>query len=334
MDFSFTSDQQLLAQGVRDFLASECPPEAVRAAWDSGPDMTRWKALAGLGVVGLLVPEDLGGLGMNEVDLCLLLEEAGYAGLPEPLAEVAAVAVPLLVDAGGDAGPALLQAAAAGEAMVLPALEVDRHPAHLATADQILVQRGDELHLVRPTSVTLDPRPNVDGARPTSSLSAELDAASTAIALDVGDALERASARGVWAASAALVGVARRMIDLATDYALQREQFGRPIGSFQAVKHHLATALVEVEFARPLVHRAAWSLAAGDGDAPVHASMAKAVASEAAQSAARAALQVHGAIGYTWEHDLHLWMKRAWSLAASWGPAEAHWERIESATLG
>jgi alkylation response protein AidB-like acyl-CoA dehydrogenase len=111
-------------------------------------------------------------------------------------------------------------------------------------------------------------------------------------------------------------------------YALDRKQFGAPIGSFQAVKHHLANALIRLEFARPAVYRSAWSLDEGDPGAGVHASMAKALASDAATLASRIALQVHGAIGYTWEHDLHLWMKRAWSLAASWGDARHHRARV------
>jgi alkylation response protein AidB-like acyl-CoA dehydrogenase len=115
---------------------------------------------------------------------------------------------------------------------------------------------------------------------------------------------------------------------MAAQYAKDRSQFGKPIGSFQAVKHHLADALVRVEFARPMVYRAAWSLSVGERDAGLHASMAKAMASDAATLAARTALQVHGAIGYTWEHDLQLWMKRAWALAASWGDAATHRARV------
>ena len=127
---------------------------------------------------------------------------------------------------------------------------------------------------------------------------------------------------------AVLLGVADRLITMTAAYAVDRVQFGVPIGSFQAVKHHLANALIRLEFARPAVYRAAWSLDIGDPDAGSHASMAKALASDAATGAARIALQVHGAIGYTWEHDIHLWMKRAWSLAAAWGDAGFHRARV------
>ena len=128
--------------------------------------------------------------------------------------------------------------------------------------------------------------------------------------------------------------MAERMIEMTAEYAREREQFGQPIGSFQAVKHLLADALLRLEFARPAVYRAAWSVAHGEPTRARDASMAKAFASEAARAAARVALQVHGAIGYTWEHDLHLWMKRAWALAAAWGDAAWHRERVAQWLLG
>jgi alkylation response protein AidB-like acyl-CoA dehydrogenase len=124
------------------------------------------------------------------------------------------------------------------------------------------------------------------------------------------------------------------MVDMAVAYACEREQFGRPIGSFQAVKHRLADAQVALEFARPVVYRAAFSVADGASDRELHVSHAKAAASEAASLAAKAALQVHGAIGYTWEMDLHFWMKRAWALDAVWGGGAWHRRRLARSLLG
>ena len=118
------------------------------------------------------------------------------------------------------------------------------------------------------------------------------------------------------------------MIAMAADYAKERHQFGKPIGSFQAVKHLLAGARVQLEFARPVVYAAAWSLDEAQPDASRAASVAKAYASDAATEAARVSLQVHGAIGYTWECDLQLFLKRAWALAASWGSAADHRARV------
>jgi alkylation response protein AidB-like acyl-CoA dehydrogenase len=123
------------------------------------------------------------------------------------------------------------------------------------------------------------------------------------------------------------------MIDMTVEYAKERTQFGAPIGSFQAVKHQLADARLALEFAQPLVYRAAWSIATSDAEQAVHVSMAKAKASSAALLAGRAALQCHGAMGYSYEYDLHLFMKRAWALAAAWGDARWHRTRIRRALL-
>jgi len=134
--------------------------------------------------------------------------------------------------------------------------------------------------------------------------------------------------RAALGAAATLLGLAETLITLAATYAGEREQFGKPIGSFQAVKHHLANALLRLEFARPAVYRAAHSLATAAPDRSRDVSMAKVFASDAGLLAARVGLQVHGAIGYTWEHDLHLFMKPAWSLAAAYGDAAWHRGRV------
>jgi alkylation response protein AidB-like acyl-CoA dehydrogenase len=124
------------------------------------------------------------------------------------------------------------------------------------------------------------------------------------------------------------------MLAMTVAYVSERRQFGVPIGSFQAVKHQLADALVELEFAKPLVWRAALSRSTGDPGASMHASMAKAVASDAAHTVGLAALQCHGAIGYTVECDLHLWLKRSWALRAQDGDAASHRRLVEAALLG
>ena len=139
--------------------------------------------------------------------------------------------------------------------------------------------------------------------------------------------------RGALAAAAYLVGLSERMIDVAAEYARQREQYGRPIGVNQAVKHLLADALLKVEFAKPAVYRAAWSVAEGEPTRARDVSMAKAFASDAAYRTSRSAMQVHGAIGYTWEADLQLWMKKAWALQRAWGDATFHRRRVAEAVL-
>ena len=151
---------------------------------------------------------------------------------------------------------------------------------------------------------------------------------------EAGSALQSAALdRGAWACSAQLLGVAARLIELAVSYALEREQFGAPIGSFQAVKHQLADLQVKLEYARPVVYRAAHSIVHESPSRAVDVSMGKVAAAEAALQAARVALQVHGAIGYTWEQDVHVWMRRAWSLDLAWGRAAWHRDRVAAAVL-
>ncbi len=173
----------------------------------------------------------------------------------------------------------------------------------------------------------------LDGGRPTVAITSTPGGDVLASGPDARRAVARAEQRSAIATAAQLVGVGEAAIALAVAHASTREQFGRPIGSFQAVKHHLADALVGVRFALPLVERAAHSVASDDPDAAVHAALAKVTAGEAAEAAVEHSLQVHGAIGYTWECDLHLWLKRAYALLAVGGDLESSWQRIEDHLL-
>ncbi len=146
-------------------------------------------------------------------------------------------------------------------------------------------------------------------------------------------AAELAVDRGAWGTACQLLGVAQRLLDFAVEYASVRKQFGKSIGSFQAVQHQLVEVAKVLTFARPVVYRAAWSLAHHKDDRSLNVSMAKAYAADAATLAAKRSLQVHGAIGYTVEYDLHLWMKRAWALAAAWGDARWHRARVAGSIL-
>lgn len=333
-DFRFTDDQRAFQAAVRDVLAKECSPDRVRAAAEAGEhDDTRWKALVDLGVVGLTVPEEHGGLGMTMLDLVLLLEEAGYAALPEPLLEVTAVTVPLLIEAGGDDAQSLLAGIARQGWRVITVVDDPQPHAGWGAGSHLAWDERGELVHARAVSV-LQER-GLDATRDLARV-ASLGENSSVLLAGEPAAAARSNARdhGALGAAAMMVGAAARMIDLAVDHARQREQFGVPIGSFQAVKHHLSNALVKVEFARPAVYRAAWSLSHGVTDAHAHTAMAKVLANEAAEFTAKAALQVHGAIGYTWEHELHLWMERAWSLASSYGTADEHRARLRAHVLG
>lgn len=323
MDFSFSDDQIMFRDAVRDLLANECPPEVVRSAWenDTGRTDGLWAALAEMGVVGMTAPESAGGLGMDETDLVLLLEEAGRAALPEPLLEHTAVGLPTLAEAGGPVAEAWLERAAAGDA-TLAAGPAEGYIVNVASSDLVLLI-GDQVEAVPVAEASLVEHQSVDGSRRL------FDVYGDATVLDADPAL--AFDRAAAAAASQCVGVAQHLLDATVEYVAQRYQFGKPVGTYQAVKHHLANAALKIEFARPAAHHAAWCIAVGDPDRSRDVSLAKALASEAVDLAARTALQCHGAIGYTFEYDLHLWMKRGWALSAAWGDAAWHRNRIAAA---
>jgi alkylation response protein AidB-like acyl-CoA dehydrogenase len=336
--FAFTDDQKLFRDALRALLEKECTADVVRRAWapdTDGRSPALWGKLADLGVLGLCVPESIGGLGLTEIDFVLLLEESGRAALPEPIVETSAVGAPLLAETGNDElSRTWLPRVSAGQARLAVGLESSPFVADAHVADLLLLQRANELHALTREQVKLAAEPSVDGARRLFSVGwTPGPATRVATGPTAGAALARAFDRGALGASAMLLGLARHLIDATVEYAKVRKQFGSAIGSFQAVKHHLADALVKLEFARPVVYRAAYSMSRADRDGPLHVSMAKAYASEASLLAARAALQCHGAIGYSYEHDLHLWMKRVWALAAAWGDASWHRARVGAFVL-
>jgi len=340
MHFAFDDDQLAFRAQFRALTDKTCTAADIREAWTSerGWSPARWAALAEMGVVGLTVPEQDGGLGLGLVDLVLLLEEAGRAGLPEPLLETTALGVPALVAASGGRADELraqwLPTIAAGDAVMAVGIDDTGLVDGAGAAHLLLLAHHGELHAVPAQNTVTTRRGALDGARRPAHVTWEPSPATVLVAAEDGaGALGALRDRAALATGAVLVGVADRLITMTAAYAQQRVQFGVPIGSFQAVKHHLADALIRLEFARPAVYRAAWSLDEGDPDAGLHSSMAKALAAEAATEAARTALQVHGAIGYTWECDIHLWMKKAWALAAAGGDAGFHRARVLATLL-
>lgn len=337
MRFAFDDDALLLQSTLRDFLRGECTPERIRALWETqtGRSPELWKQLAELGVTGLLVPEAHEGMGLDETSGVLLLEECGRAALAEPIVSTAAVGAPLLASLGD---PALrerwLQAVAVGDACIAVAHPVNAFTADAHVADLVLAWDGGALHALPPEAVQLTRQPVNDPSRRVFSLDWTPRPETRVADGEAGAALRDAARdRGALACAAQLVGVAEQLLDTAVAYAGQRHQFGRPIGAFQAVKHMLADVKVALEYARGPVYRAAWSLAHADPRRSLHASMAKAAAGAAALRATRTALQVHGAIGYTWEQDLHIWMRRAWSLEGAWGDTAFHRRRVAAAVL-
>ncbi len=319
MKFAFTNDQRDFAAALKAMLANEFPAPALRSLWETGDghSATLWAQLAEMGVLSALVPEANGGLGMSMTDTVLLFTELGRAAAPGPVIEHMAVAAPAL--AGTPIGAQL----ASGECIATTDLEGSPYVAHAGCASVIL--RFDCVL----SDFVATPVDSIDAGR---KLFIVTDGTMLPVVFDA----PLARARGAVATAAYLVGLSEHMIAVAADYARVREQFGKPIGSFQAVKHLMADALLKVEFAKPALYKAAWGLGF-EGTTPdvlVDVAMAKALASEAAYRTTRSAMQTHGAIGYTWEADLQLWMKKAWALQRAWGDAPTHRRTIRHALLG
>ena len=316
MNLLLTPDQLELADSVRSYLAGTHGPDVLRRL-DAGPnrDPAVWQGLVDMGLPGLCVPESAGGLGLGLLDAALIAVECGRFCLAEPLVDTAFVAAPLL--AGTPASGEILAQIAAGAARIALAHPLNPWIADLETATHWLgtalspVTSGD----FSTTAASVDPLRNLSAPLATGENPALLNHAALMSA-------------------AQLIGLAEAMLQQATDYAKIRSQFGQPIGAFQAVKHQLASAAVALEFARPAVWVAAQALHDGLATAPAAVSHAKIAAGDAATSIAETAIQVHGAMGYTYEVDLHFWMKRSWALTAAWGDRAFHLARLDAAVIG
>ncbi|MEU6043509.1 acyl-CoA dehydrogenase family protein [Streptomyces griseus] len=320
MDFQLSDDQRALRSGMRDLLGAVFDRDRLRAAVDRGGalDRTLWRELGAAGFFALRLPEEAGGVGLGLPEAVLLFEEAGRALLPGPL-----VATHLA------AGP--VKGAAEGEAVVT-AVDGRLPVAHLAAADAVLV--GTDALAAEPlTGEAL--RDFVAAARPVRSTDpltplhrAPADAERAPAATERTPAhAGRFRIEAALLTAAEQLGSAARTTEAAVQHAGDREQFGSPIGSFQAVKHLCADMLARTEPARAAVYAAALT-----GD-PVEIAAAKLLADEAAVRNARDCLQIHGGMGFTWEADVHLHLKRAWLRAASWlTGAEA--EELLAAALG
>jgi len=329
MDFTLNDEQRMFAETAKTVFTDTCDSARLRQLMetDAPRDDARWEAVVENGFPLILLPESAGGLGLSETDFALIAEAAGYAALPEPLIESAGVAAPMLAAIAPDS-PAL------ADPMATIAIQHPINP-FVVDADRaavLLLHADGATHLVEPSAVTLERVESIDAFRrlfrvtwrPTAQTEVSRDAGLWDLALD----------RGALFAAAQALGAAQRAIDLATDYAKGRTQFGKPIGSYQAVKHQLATAQVKIEFARPVLQAAAAEIGHGDAQSRARISHAKLVATEAADVAARTSLQVHGAMGYSWEVDVHLFVKRALALTYAWGGPAFHRARVAQRVFG
>jgi alkylation response protein AidB-like acyl-CoA dehydrogenase len=335
MEFNFTEDQLLLQETVRDFLVGECSVEHVRGLWETqtarSPEF--WAKLAEIGVPGLLVPEAFDGLGMDEIDFVRVGVEIGRAALAEPVVATAAVAAPLIRDCSNEALAAeWLPKIASGAALVAVAQPTSPLVSDVHVADLVIARSGDRLFAVPASEVRATAQISNDPSQKLFTIDFEARDEWQIASGAEADRLETAALdRGALACAAQQLGACEQLIAMSVEYTTQRKQFGVPIGSFQAVKHQVADLKVALEYARSLVEKAAHSVAHDWPTRSVDVSAAKIAAGEAALAAAQTSLQVHGALGYTWEQDLHVWMRRAWTLDLAWGETAWHRNRLAEA---
>jgi alkylation response protein AidB-like acyl-CoA dehydrogenase len=357
-----SGERAQFAASLHDMLTDAAVPAAARrwAAGDRAPGLAVWRGLAALGVTALAVPEGDGGLGASFADVAVACEELGHHAVPGPVAESVAAVPVLLAALPADTAPAApaaggmaaggtaagdladgdptggdlavrgwpapwLAGLAAGELIATAAMPpwlpwaVDTGAAGL-----VLLAAGHTVRLATPGARYR----SVDPGR---SLSQVTGGQVLARGPLVAGAIARALDAGTLACAAQLLGAGRALLEASVRHAGQRSQFGRPIGGFQAVKHQLADVAIGLEFAGPLLDAAAAGLDGNEEHAARDVSAAKVACTEAARRAARTALQVHGAIGYTEEHDLHLWLLKVRALAGAWGSQAEHRARVLAA---
>jgi alkylation response protein AidB-like acyl-CoA dehydrogenase len=363
--FDLTDEQQAIQATAREFLAARYKSERIRSLAESehGFEQSDWEEMAELGWPGLALPEEWGGQGLGIVDLAVLFEEMGYALAPSPLLSTTVAGLALarngtdeqkerwlrplasgelrgtvaLFDAGTSAriGGFTMEAKADGDGVILDGEKVLVMDA--ASADLLLVATSDgRRHLVEREA---------DGVNVTAEKSIDLTRRLYSVRFDGVKVEEDATLNGdqdeylpvLWRACVAIAaestGIAQRTMEMAVAYAKDRQQFGRPIGAYQAVSHRCAQMLLETENSRSAVYGAAWAADAEPESLPLAASMAKSYASDAGWRVPDASIQVHGGIGFTWEHDLHFFLKRGKANAASFGDARWHRDRVADLVL-
>jgi len=333
MDFNFSEQHTMLADAARALLDETCTLAQLRVLMDQNEaiDQGRWQVLAENGLTAVMLPESAGGLGLSAQDFVQIAQHCGYVALPEPLIEHAGIAAPLL--AACDGAHPLLEQVTTGQGILATSHPANPFVANAEMATALLLEHQGEVHLVSPGEVQLIAEPSIDPFRRLYRVDWTPDA-NTCIAKYAGLLWDAVLDRGALFTAAQCLGLAQRCIDLAVDYAKERKQFGKPIGSYQAVKHHLASAQVNIEFARPVLYAAAAQCERHDLHSRARISHAKLVCAEAADFAARQALQIHGAMGYSWEVDIHLFLKRALALQFTWGTPEFHYNRIHTRVTG
>ena len=375
MDFGFSEEQEMLRQSARSLLERECPPAHVRQMMEDerGYSPELWRKMAGLGWLGLVLPEEHGGAGLNYVDLVVLAEEMGRVLLPSPFIWTLMFAEAVSRAGSDEQRQSFLPAIARGELVATVAhleasgsweengitmtarksgagfmLEGDKlfvNDAHVADFFLVAARTGGKrggsrrdngvtlfaIDAKRP-GITVTPLKTMDQTRKLGEVRLRgVKAAPMDIVGEVNNGwsvLAAARDRAKVALAGEMMGGAQKVLETTVEYTKVREQFGRPIGSFQAVQHKCANMMVDVESAKSAVYYAAWAVSNDAADASTAAAVAKAAASDAYRRTAADGIQVHGGIGFTWEHDMHLYFKRAKSSEFTFGDANFNREIV------
>jgi alkylation response protein AidB-like acyl-CoA dehydrogenase len=372
MDFGFSEEQELLRKSAADFLNKECPMTYVRQMMEDerGYSEELWNKMAGLGWLGLIYPEEFGGAGLSLVELVVVLEEMGRVVLPGPFFSTVALGGLAVLEAGSsDQKQRLLPGIVTGKAKATLALleenaRWDEKGVNVAAeksgsgyrlsgvklfvpdahvADFLVcaarTSEGVSLFLLERQQPGVSTRllKTMDQTRKLCEVTLDKVQAGAEAVLGMPgkgwEVLARVIDRSKVALCAEMCGGAQKVLDMSVEYAKVREQFGRPIGSFQAIQHKCANMLVQVESAKSATYYAAWAVSNGAPDAPLAAAMAKAYCSDAYRQVSAEGIQVHGGIGFTWEHDLHIYFKRAKGSEVTFGDATWNRELVAQYTL-
>jgi alkylation response protein AidB-like acyl-CoA dehydrogenase len=342
MDLTHTDEQELFRRSVREFVSDRLPLDRVAEIADGdGWDPGLWKEAAGLGLAGVSVPEEHGGAGLGFVEEAIVAEELGRGIFPGPWLGSVVLAQPALAEA-----PDVLRAVVAGD-RIATVVGLDEavagsggdltgsagHVVDLAAADLLVVSTTEGLVAVDKDATDWRLLETVDGTRRLGEVIFDgIRGKPVVEAAAAGPVLAAVRTRARAALAAEAVGVAGRAVDMAVEYAKERRQFDKPIGTYQAVSHQIADAFMDAENARSLMTWAVAAMEAGSEEAPVAAAAAFAFAAEAAVRTCERAIQVHGGIGFTWEHPMHRFYKRAlWIPAFLGGPSEAR--RVVASSL-
>jgi alkylation response protein AidB-like acyl-CoA dehydrogenase len=325
MNFDLNDEQQEIKRTAHEFLAARFKPEKVRELSEADSyDDGLWKEISELGWPGIAISEEDGGQGLGMVELTVLLEESGYTCAPSPLLGTAGAALVISAAGSDEQRSEWLPKLASGEATAAFGGFADGQSTifcDLPRADVVVTFDGEGALLAPSSEVDFEPFKAIDSTRSYGLVS---EAAGERLPGDVGPGRDRLAV----AIAAELTGIAQRTLEMAVEYARERQQFGRPIGAYQAVSHRCAAMLLATEESRSLTYYAAWTADAEPDSLPIAAAMAGARAGDAGWEVPASALQVFGGIGFTWEHDLQFWLKRGRVAGRMLGTPRDHRERV------